>query len=121
MSIETVEDCGWASATGQTSCDYTAPRVFDELAELKACRVLDLGSLNGAVCELIAARRFMVCGVDHGQSSLDLDRRQYPVVRFHRFGVQGDPDKLLALEAPFGVGRAPYLWKSMVVVATRQP
>lgn len=105
MEQNLVDDYGWAAATGPHSCGYIAPRILTLLAGLKPGRVLDLGAGNGALCAEIA--RHLGChvaGVEYDRAGVELARRAHPGIRFHQYGVQDDPQRLLAEEGePFDV------------------
>jgi 2-polyprenyl-3-methyl-5-hydroxy-6-metoxy-1,4-benzoquinol methylase len=103
-ALNLVEDYGWAGAADPHSCDYIAPHILGILARLKPARVLDLGSGNGALCAEIARLGCHVAGVEYDRAGVVLARREHPAINFHRYGVQDDPELLLAAEGePFDV------------------
>lgn len=104
MERNLVDDYGWTGAAGPHSCGYIAPRILAILAGMKPARVLDLGSGNGALCAQIAQQGCYVAGVEYDRAGVELASGNYPAIRFHRYGVQDDPQLLLAVERePFDV------------------
>lgn len=96
-----VDRYGWKEADTPCSCAYVVPDVLLILDRLKAKRVLDLGSGNGALCGLLKKQGYSVAGCEYDAKGVEIARSAYPDVPFHHYGVQDDPAGLLALEGKF--------------------
>ncbi len=92
---------GWTSSQGPESCGYVTPRVLEIVKTLGVRRVLDLGSGNGALCARLSSAGYEAVGVEYDQQGVRIASAAYPYIRFHNFGVQDDPAKLLLHEMPF--------------------
>lgn len=102
MNTNLVENYGWNSPEGTSSCPYIVPPIIEELKELKVNRVLDLGSGNGKLCSEISKDRFcQVVGVEYDKQGVEISKSNYPSIPFYNFGVQDDPELLLANESKF--------------------
>jgi 2-polyprenyl-3-methyl-5-hydroxy-6-metoxy-1,4-benzoquinol methylase len=96
-----VDNYGWKTGDPPHSCDYLAPVVLRVLRELGAQRVLDIGSGNGSLCGRLARAGHDVVGVEYDQQGVDIARRAFSSIPFHRFGVEDDPALLLQEQRPF--------------------
>ena len=96
-----VDNYGWATGDPPHSCDYLAPAVLRVLQELRARRVLDLGAGNGSLCGRLARAGHDVVGVEYDQHGVDIARREFPAIPFHRYAVADDPALLLQHESAF--------------------
>jgi 2-polyprenyl-6-hydroxyphenyl methylase/3-demethylubiquinone-9 3-methyltransferase len=95
---------GWHDAALPASHDYLAPQVLRVIERLGAHRVLDVGSGNGALCGLLAARGLDGVGVERDAEGVAAARRAWPQARFHQGSVDEDPVVIRALEPePFDV------------------
>jgi 2-polyprenyl-3-methyl-5-hydroxy-6-metoxy-1,4-benzoquinol methylase len=92
---------GWKEADAPCSCAYVVPDVLRIIDRLKARRILDLGSGNGALCGLLKKRGYYVAGCEYDKSGVEIARSAYPEVPFYNYGVQDDPGNLLASEEKF--------------------
>ena len=101
MSKNVVDSYGWGGSDGPESCGYITPKVVELLVKLKAGRVLDLGSGNGALCRELARFGFEVAGVEYDAEGVRIARQASPTLRFYNYGVQDDPALVLATEAKF--------------------
>jgi len=102
MTNNLVENYGWSSPEGASSCPYIVPSILTELKELKVSRVLDLGAGNGKLCsEMYNQKSFQVVGVEYDKQGVEIAQSSYPHIPFYNFGVQDDPLMLLAKEAKF--------------------
>ncbi len=101
MNTNVVDHYGWDSADRPTSCGYIGPRVIEELGALRVRRVLDLGCGNGTLCGELARRGYAVCGVDQDEAGVRLAQERHPALRFHRLGVQDEPQRLVDAEGRF--------------------
>ncbi|RYH29022.1 MAG: class I SAM-dependent methyltransferase [Alcaligenaceae bacterium] len=101
MSSNTVEEYGWKAETGTWASSYIVPPVIARLKRLGVHRVLDLGAGNGHLCGLLAAEGFDVVGVEYDRMGVEIAKRAHPAIKFYCFGVQDNPQELLATEAPF--------------------
>jgi 2-polyprenyl-3-methyl-5-hydroxy-6-metoxy-1,4-benzoquinol methylase len=101
MAENLVDSYGWQSPVATCASAYITPTILSILNGLGARRVLDLGSGNGALCGVLAARGFDVAGVENDREGVLVAQRAHPNGRFYNFGVQDDPGKLLAAEAQF--------------------
>jgi 2-polyprenyl-3-methyl-5-hydroxy-6-metoxy-1,4-benzoquinol methylase len=98
MSTNNVANYGWESSEGPQSCDYIAPFVTDLIHQYRPLRVLDIGSGNGKLCDLIARNACYVCGMEYDATGVDLSRKAYPSINFYQYGVQDSPAHLLHQE-----------------------
>ena len=101
MKIIEQPSYGWSSAKAPHSCDYLSAQVVRVIKKLGVSRVLDLGSGNGVLCGALFDMGVKVVGIERDQGGVDISRRTYPAVKFHRFAVEDDPNRLLAEESPF--------------------
>jgi 2-polyprenyl-3-methyl-5-hydroxy-6-metoxy-1,4-benzoquinol methylase len=101
MSENTVEDYGWHSPTQSYSNSYIEPRIKEILQRLQVKRVADLGTGNGAMCDALAKSGLQMVGIEYDKAGVELAKQSYPHINFYNFGVQDDPEQLLATEAPF--------------------
>lgn len=101
MVENVVDDYGWDSIAGPTSCGYIAPRILELVKTLGAKRVADVGSGNGALCAELARAGCEAVGVEYDRQGVDLARISYPGQRFYNYGVQDDPGELLFREGRF--------------------
>jgi 2-polyprenyl-3-methyl-5-hydroxy-6-metoxy-1,4-benzoquinol methylase len=99
MSENAVARYGWESADAPPCCDYVVPQVLNILGSLKHGRVLDLGCGNGQLCRLVAAAGYEAVGLELDAEGVRIARQSHPHLRFYNYGVQDDPQKLLADEA----------------------
>jgi 2-polyprenyl-3-methyl-5-hydroxy-6-metoxy-1,4-benzoquinol methylase len=95
------QDYGWTSSRGPASVRYITPVVLEILQRHGAKRVIDLGSGNGATSARLANAGLEVVGVEYDAGGVAVAKSAYPRIPFYRFGVQDDPQELLASEAPF--------------------
>lgn len=91
---------GW-SAEAPHSCDYLAEPILQVLRAGGARRVLDLGCGNGHLCAQLRAAGHEVVGMEPDAGGAALARRANPGLPVYRLGVDDDPRRLLADEAPF--------------------
>lgn len=96
-----VDDYGWTTAEPTHACAYLAPVVLRVLHELGARRVLDIGAGNGSLCGRLAHAGRDVVGVEYDQHGVDIARRSFPSIPFHRFSVEDDPALLLQEQGTF--------------------
>jgi 2-polyprenyl-3-methyl-5-hydroxy-6-metoxy-1,4-benzoquinol methylase len=98
-----VERYGWNEADAPCSCTYVVPDVLHVVDRLKAKRILDLGSGNGALCGLLKKQGYCVAGCEYDEKGVEIARSAYSDVPFYHCGVQDDPADLLACEEKFDV------------------
>lgn len=104
MSTNAVANYGWRDTRAPCSCHYIVSPILRILARLRPVRVLDIGCGNGALCSEIARAGYSVSGIENDRTGVELARASFPHLRFYHFGVQDDPDQLLAAEGePFDV------------------
>lgn len=96
-----MENYGWVSANSPGSCDYIAPIILKLLRGIKVKRILDLGSGNGALCSMLNMAGYESVGVEYDEAGTAIARLSYPNISFYNFGVQDDPERLLAKEPLF--------------------
>lgn len=102
MSSNVVENYGWNTAEAPQSCGYIGPKVITLLKTLPNIhRVLDLGSGNGQLCRELHRQGWQSAGVEYDKQGVQLARQQFPDIAFYNFGVQDDPQLLLASEPVF--------------------
>ena len=93
-----VESYGWETAIGPESCGYITPEVLRILGTLKAKRVCDLGSGNGALVATMRQAGYYASGVEYDKEGIALSQKNYPGVNFYNLGVQDDPAQLISTE-----------------------
>ena len=93
-----VDDYGWESEEGPESCTYITSEVLSILGHLKARRVCDLGSGNGALAAAISEAGHYAIGVDYDKQGVELSKKNYPEINFYNLGVQDDPAQVLVEE-----------------------
>lgn len=98
MSTNNVANYGWESSEGPQSCDYIAPFVNRLVNDFQPQRVLDIGSGNGKLCDMIARNGYYVSGMEYDSTGVQLSRKAYPTINFYQYGVQDDPALLLEQE-----------------------
>jgi 2-polyprenyl-3-methyl-5-hydroxy-6-metoxy-1,4-benzoquinol methylase len=90
---------GWETTDAPASCGYVAPKVLHLLQRLRPGRILDLGCGNGQFCKQAAAVGHEVVGLEVDPDGVRIARQNNPHIRFYNYGVQDDPQQLLANEA----------------------
>ena len=103
MEMNQVPTYGWQSSTPACSDEYVSPCILRHLKALRPRRVADLGAGNGRFCRLLAQEGYEAVGVENDAQGVEIARKAHPGIAFHNFGVQDDPGRLLAVEAPFDV------------------
>jgi 2-polyprenyl-3-methyl-5-hydroxy-6-metoxy-1,4-benzoquinol methylase len=98
MSTNNVVNYGWDSSEGPQSCDYIAPFVNSLVKHFQPQRVLDIGSGNGKLCDMIARNGYYVSGMEYDSTGVELSRKAYPSINFYQYGVQDNPALLLEQE-----------------------
>jgi 2-polyprenyl-3-methyl-5-hydroxy-6-metoxy-1,4-benzoquinol methylase len=88
---------GWIAST-PFYCDYLAPAILQILKSSSAHRILDIGSGNGALANLLHSAGFYVAGVEYDAEGVDISRKLFPQINFYRVGVEDDPSQILAAE-----------------------
>ncbi|QFY42059.1 class I SAM-dependent methyltransferase [Candidatus Methylospira mobilis] len=101
MKNDVADNYGWSSVEAPCSCGYIAPFILKLLNRLDVKRVVDLGAGNGALCAMLAAQGYEVAGVEYDAKGVEIARSAYRDIHFYNFGVQDDPQALLAAERPF--------------------
>lgn len=101
MTENVVEDFGWRDAKEPYSYGYLAPAILLLLKRIGVKRILDFGSGNGALCAALAAAQFEAVGVEYDKTGVELAKKANPGIPFYNFGVQDDPQLLLAREEKF--------------------
>ena len=101
MSENIVESYGWSSSTGPDSCNYLAPRILSLLRKLNVNRVLDIGAGNGKLCSEILDAGYEIVGLEYDKEGVAIATESYPRIPFYNYGVQDNPESLLASEATF--------------------
>ena len=101
MTENAVENYGWSSPTASHSNSYIIPRVLSLVQGLGVKRILDLGSGNGNLCSKLSQAGYDTVGMEYDKQGTEISRQAYPAIPFYNYGVQDDPDSLLAKEAPF--------------------
>ncbi len=96
-----VDDYGWTTGEPTHAYAYLAPVVLRVLHELGARRVLDIGAGNGSLCGRLAHAGSDVVGVEYDQHGVDIARRSFPSIPFHRYSVEDDPALLLQEQSTF--------------------
>jgi 2-polyprenyl-3-methyl-5-hydroxy-6-metoxy-1,4-benzoquinol methylase len=96
--LNVVENFGWNSPERGGHTMYTTPRIMELLKQLRAHRVLDLGSGNGSLCNDLVNSGFEAVGVEYDAKGVEIARESYPGIRFYNKGVQDDPQEVLAQE-----------------------
>jgi 2-polyprenyl-3-methyl-5-hydroxy-6-metoxy-1,4-benzoquinol methylase len=94
-------DYGWSGTEVPPSCTYLGTAVEHILGRVNACRVLDIGCGNGALCGRLAAAGYRMVGMEFDTAGFEVAKATYPQIPFYNFGVQDDPAHLLAAERPF--------------------
>lgn len=101
MSDNTVQNYGWKHAQALPSGNYITPQVLSLLKQIKARRVMDLGSGNGAMCSLMSSEGYSVVGCEYDQQGCELARQGHPGIAFYNLGVQDDPAAMIDQEGLF--------------------
>ncbi len=96
--VNVVEDYGWDSPERTGHTEYTTSKIMELLRQVKAHRVMDLGSGNGSLCNDLINSGFEAVGVEYDAKGVEIARQNYPGIRFYKKGVQEDPQELLAEE-----------------------
>jgi 2-polyprenyl-3-methyl-5-hydroxy-6-metoxy-1,4-benzoquinol methylase len=99
----TVQGYGWHAASAPHTRSYLLPVVSKLLRSLDARRVLDVGCGNGAMCRALADRGLDIVGADNDAQGVTIAQAAHPDIRFHRIGVQDDPEALRVREGLFDV------------------
>lgn len=102
MAENLVEQYGWGREVPH-SFQFIEPNVVRVLERLSVRRVLDIGSGNGVLCAVLASKGYDMVGIEYDEGGVAMAKSSYPGLPFYRFGVQGNPSALLALEKPFDV------------------
>lgn len=63
---------------------YLAVPVLKRLRDMRARKVLDLGSGNGALSAWLNSHDMTVTGLDHSRTGVEVARRKHPHIRFER-------------------------------------
>ncbi len=103
MNENNVVNYGWSTAKGPTSCGYIAPKIIEILNNLRAHRVLDIGSGNGKLCHEIATNGMEAVGMEYDEQGVEIARSNYPGIKFYNLGVQDMPSNILEQEEAFDV------------------
>jgi 2-polyprenyl-3-methyl-5-hydroxy-6-metoxy-1,4-benzoquinol methylase len=85
---------GWKDARVPGSYDVVAKAIFARAISLKARRVLDIGSGNGAIAGLLASHGMEVVGLEQDAKGCAIATEAWPAARFHNVGVETDPAAL---------------------------
>jgi 2-polyprenyl-3-methyl-5-hydroxy-6-metoxy-1,4-benzoquinol methylase len=101
MSDNTVSNYGWDSEKPAYSTGYISPRIKETLKSLGVKRVADLGTGNGSLCAELAAEGYDVVGIEYDMQGVAIAKKTHPKLPFYNFGVQDNPELLLAQEKPF--------------------
>ena len=96
-----VNEYGWGSLCEPKSCGYITPRVLRILDVLKAKRVCDIGSGNGALVIKIQEAGYYVIGVEYDKQGVAISQKNYQGINFYNLGVQDDPTQILSQEGRF--------------------
>ena len=94
---------GWTSAAGPHSCEYLSPEILSILRDLKAHRVLDVGSGNGRLSADLSLSGYNVVGVEEDIRGIEISKSTYPALPFYNYGVHAEPTELLKHEDEFDV------------------
>lgn len=70
---------------------YLWPCIISLCAELGACRIVDIGCGNGALCRELASRGYKVVGCEPSANGTRLAQSSAPELVFHQLGVDDDP------------------------------
>lgn len=101
MTEHVVDEFDCSPVEAPQYCSYVAPKVLQILKQLKARRVLDLGSGSGDMCGQLVAHGFDTVGVEYYAGAVLAARRAYPDIPFYGMGVHDDPAELMETEYPF--------------------
>jgi len=101
MNENLVTDYGWDTESGPDSCGYIAPKIIDILRSLQVKRVADIGAGNGALCREMRNAGMYVIGVEYDQKGVEVAKRNNAGINFYNYGVQDNPQDVLAIEQPF--------------------
>lgn len=82
---------GWNTTKPSGSAQYLTPGVVRALQKTGAHKVLDVGSGNGVLCNLLHSIGFLVEGCEPSADGYAIASSAYPEVRFHNIGVYDDP------------------------------
>jgi 2-polyprenyl-3-methyl-5-hydroxy-6-metoxy-1,4-benzoquinol methylase len=81
----------YGSAEAAHTEAYLWRHIISLCAELGACRVVDIGCGNGALCRELAGRGYEVVGCEPSADGIALARSSAPKLVFHQIGVDDDP------------------------------
>jgi 2-polyprenyl-3-methyl-5-hydroxy-6-metoxy-1,4-benzoquinol methylase len=101
MNTPATAHYGWQNSRGPCSCDYIAPAIIRLIQRLKANRILDVGSGNGALCALMHSAKLEVVGTEYDKDGVEIARSSYPAIHFYNYGIQDSPSELLSMESLF--------------------
>lgn len=93
-----VENYGWTTLAGPQSCGYIGPAVIEILKSLPVRRVIDIGSGNGVLCNLLLESGYTVAGVEYDKQGFLISRNNYPKINFYNLGVGDDPSEIMKVE-----------------------
>jgi len=100
-SPNNVLNYGWDTTDGPCSCDFISPKIIKILNFLKAKRVVDVASGNGALAGLLKRNNFDIVGVEYDAEGFNISVNTYPNINFYNFSVEDDPNQILKLEKDF--------------------
>lgn len=103
MSDNNVNNYGWNDTVSPESCGYIIPKILDLLRETQSSRVVDIGSGNGSLVNVLHNNNYKAVGVEYDKKGVDISNQAYPHSNFYNFGVQDDPSLLLDTEKLFDV------------------
>lgn len=112
---------GYRSANQGWAYSYLFPRLLSMLEGTRGS-IIDLGCGNGAVARALISEGYDAYGVDASESGIALANAEAPG-RFFVMDLSAPRLPALLEEQAFkvaafaGAGRAPYLWKSMLIKA----
>ncbi len=94
---------GWRTSTPPLSHSYLNHAILKILQSQNACRVLDFGCGNGALCRFLSSFDFHVVGVEPDLAGVQIARRESPSIAFYQLGVEDNPDEIVQSEGLFDV------------------